>query len=101
MRTFRLGRTPFLRLNPSSRCASTGTKLSFCGEDAGRPLEALAFAAMGIPTLSMRPASIGPVKALLRRVDLAEARAVIDRARNDGADCLRQPLTEWLATQPD
>jgi phosphotransferase system enzyme I (PtsP) len=46
----------------SARCAETDTPLSFCGEDAGRPVEALAFAAMGIRTLSMRAASIGPVK---------------------------------------
>ena len=46
------------------RCEETGTALSFCGEDAGRPVEALAFAALGIRGLSMRPASIGPVKAL-------------------------------------
>jgi signal transduction protein with GAF and PtsI domain len=40
----------------------TDTPLSFCGEDAGRPVEAMCFAAMGLRTLSMRPASIGPVK---------------------------------------
>ncbi len=83
-----------------ARCRRTNTPLSFCGEDAGRPIEALALAAMGIPTLSMRPASIGPVKALLRRVDLGAARGVIDRARSAGADCLRQPLMDWLADQP-
>jgi phosphotransferase system enzyme I (PtsP) len=44
------------------RCADTDTPLSFCGEDAGRPIEAVCFAAMGLRTLSMRPASIGPVK---------------------------------------
>ena len=63
------------------RCAAHGTPLSFCGEDAGRPLEALALAAIGFRSLSMRPASIGPVKALLRQVDLAGARAAIDAAR--------------------
>ena len=68
-----------------ARCAETGTKLSFCGEDAGRPVEALAFAAIGLRSLSMRPASVGPVKHLLRRVDLAQARAVIDAARDAGA----------------
>lgn len=83
------------------RCAASDTRLSFCGEDAGRPLEALALAAIGIGTLSMRPASIGPVKALLRRVDLGEARAVMDRARANGADCLRAPLEAWLESQPD
>ena len=35
-------------------------------------------------SLSMRPASIGPVKHLLRRVDLREVRAVIDRGRGAG-----------------
>ena len=64
-----------------ARCAAHGTPLSFCGEDAGRPLEALGLAAIGFRTLSMRPASIGPVKALLRQVDLGCARDAIDRAR--------------------
>ena len=84
-----------------TRCAETDTPLSFCGEDAGRPIEALALAAMGFRMLSMRPASIGPVKALLRRVDLREVRAVIDRALADGAVSARPALMEWLATQPE
>jgi phosphotransferase system enzyme I (PtsP) len=81
-----------------ARCAETGTPLSFCGEDAGRPIEALALAAIGFRSLSMRPASVGPVKALLRRVNLAEARTVIDRARSDGAESARPLLMDWLAT---
>ncbi len=82
------------------RCRETGTQLSFCGEDAGRPVEALAFAAMGLRVLSMRPASIGPVKALIRRVDLDAARAVIDAALDGGADSARPALMDWLAAQP-
>ena len=82
-----------------ARCAPFGTKLSFCGEDAGRPVEALALAAIGLRHLSMRPASIGPVKALLRTVDLAAARAVIDKARADGAETARPALMDWLARQ--
>jgi phosphotransferase system enzyme I (PtsP) len=81
------------------RAAEAGTPLSFCGEDAGRPVEAVALAALGFRTLSMRPASIGPVKALIRRVNLVEAKAVIDAARAAGADSARPLLTDWLATQ--
>jgi phosphotransferase system, enzyme I, PtsP len=81
-----------------ARCRETETPLSFCGEDAGRPIEALAFAAMGLHRLSMRPASIGPVKALLRRVNLDEAKAVIDAARASGATTVRPALMEWLAS---
>jgi phosphotransferase system enzyme I (PtsP) len=84
-----------------ARCNETGTPLSFCGEDAGRPIEALALTAIGFRALSMRPASVGPVKALLRRANLAEARAVIDRAREAGEETARPMLMEWLATLSD
>ena len=80
------------------RCAASGTRLSFCGEDAGRPIEALALVAIGLRALSMRPASVGPVKALLRRVDLGQARAAIDAARAEGAESARPALMEWLTT---
>jgi len=80
-----------------ARCAETGTPLSFCGEDAGRPIEALALAAIGFRTLSMRPASVGPVKALLRKVNLTEARTVIDQARAEGDESARPRLMDWLA----
>ena len=83
------------------RCAASGTRLSFCGEDAGRPVEALAFAAIGLRVLSMRPASVGPVKALLRRVDLGAARKVIDAARARGDESARPALMDWLALQAE
>jgi len=82
-----------------TRCAETETDLSFCGEDAGRPLEALCFTAMGLRKLSMRPASIGPVKSLLRRVDLRELRAVIREAQATGAMSVRSSVANWLAHQ--
>ncbi len=79
-----------------ARCGTHGTPLSFCGEDAGRPVEALALAAIGFRSLSMRPASIGPVKALLRKVDLASAREAIDCARAAGLPSARPALEAWL-----
>ncbi len=82
-----------------NRCAETDTALSFCGEDAGRPVEALCFAAIGLRNLSMRPASIGPVKHLLRRVDLEEARAVIEKACNSGAQSVRPAVMGWLKSR--
>ncbi len=82
-----------------ARCAAADVPLSFCGEDAGRPVEALVMAALGFRILSMRPASIGPVKHLLRRIDLTQARAVIDAACDAGAASVRGPVTDWLTTQ--
>ena len=79
-----------------NRCAETNTPLSFCGEDAGRPVEAACFAAIGLDTLSMRPASIGPVKSILRRTNLIELRNVIDRARDEGAQSVRPAVMDYL-----
>ena len=81
------------------RCDDTGTPVSFCGEDAGRPIEAMCFAAMGLRSLSMRPASIGPVKHLIRRVDLSKARDVIDHARGSGVQSVRGDVLEWLRSE--
>ena len=85
----------FLRLIVN-RCEDVGTPLSFCGEDAGRPVEAVAFAAMGLRALSMRPASIGPVKSLIRQVDLGEARKVLEDSMARGDDSVRPALMDFL-----
>ena len=82
-----------------ARCVTTDTRLSFCGEDAGRPLEAVCLAAMGLRALSMRPASIGPVKHMLRRVNLDEVKAVIDRARAEGHQSVRPSVNEFLRSR--
>ncbi|KPA22073.1 Phosphoenolpyruvate-protein phosphotransferase [Shimia sp. SK013] len=82
-----------------NRCVDTDTPLSFCGEDAGRPIEAVCLAAIGLRNLSMRPASIGPVKSLLRRVNLAELKAVIDQARTNGEQSVRPEVMAYLRSQ--
>ena len=82
-----------------ARCAESNTRLSFCGEDAGRPIEALCLAAIGITTLSMRPASIGPVKSLLMRTDLSRVKAVIDDARDRGEQSVRDAVMQFLQNE--
>ncbi|WP_316014471.1 phosphoenolpyruvate--protein phosphotransferase [Roseobacter sp. HKCCA0434] len=79
------------------RCRRHDTPVSFCGEDAGRPTEAVCLSAMGLRHLSMRPASIGPVKHLLRRVNLDDAREVIDAAAARGEQSVRPAMEAWLA----
>lgn len=78
------------------RCEISGTPLSFCGEDAGRPIEAVCLAAMGLRILSMRPASVGPVKSLLMRVDLSELRKIITDARHRGDQTVRPAVMQYL-----
>jgi phosphotransferase system enzyme I (PtsP) len=58
----------------SRQCAETGTPASICGELAGRPLEAFAMISLGFNRLSMPPAGIGPVKAMILSLDQEAAR---------------------------
>lgn len=78
------------------RCAQAGTPLSFCGEDAGRPVDALALAAVGLRSLSMRPASIGPVKDLILKVDLPQVSALFEAAKRAGAANFRPVLEGYV-----
>ena len=78
------------------RARASNTELSYCGEDAGRPIDAICFAALGIKNLSMRPASIAPVKYLIRRVDLKDVKFVIDQSRNEGHESVRTSVINWV-----
>jgi phosphotransferase system enzyme I (PtsP) len=46
------------------------TPVTLCGEIAGRPLEAMALAALGYRSLSMSASALGPVKAMVRTLDV-------------------------------
>ena len=51
---------------------------------------------MGFRSLSMRPASIGPVKHLLRAIDLVDLRKVIERAAASGEQTVRPSVNDYL-----
>jgi len=93
--------TSFLRFISQvvGRVGEFGTPLSFCGEDAGRPVEALCLAALGVRTLSMRPASIGPVKHLIRKVSLSELRDLLTAEMAKDSVNVRPAVMDWLARQ--
>lgn len=54
----------------SERCDALGLSVSVCGEAAGKPLEALALLAMGYRSFSMSAGSVGPIKRMIRSMDL-------------------------------
>ncbi len=49
-------------------------KLGVCGEMGGKPLEAMALLGLGIERLSITPAGIGPVKAMIHSLDVQKLR---------------------------
>ena len=78
----------------TDKAAAHGTSVTLCGEMGGKPLDALALIGIGYRNLSMSPASLGPVKAMLLALDAGEAQAFIaDKlSGSSGADSIREDL---------
>ena len=81
------------------RCGAAGTPVSYCGVDAGRPINAACLAAIGLRTLSMRAAAVGRVKHLLRNVRLSDVNSAILRAKSEGATSAKQLVSAELGLQ--
>ncbi len=54
------------------------TPVTLCGELAGKPISAMMLLGLGYRSISMAPASIGPVKAMLTELPLAELKQFLD-----------------------
>ena len=54
------------------QCQNHKIDLSVCGEMAGDPIAAMALVGIGVTSLSMSPASILPIKQMIRGINLAE-----------------------------
>ena len=79
-----------------TRAKSFNTPINFCGEDAGKPAEAVALLAIGLTNLSMRAVSIGRIKSLIRSISLKEAKSILANARASGKNSIRKDITNWL-----
>jgi phosphotransferase system enzyme I (PtsP) len=74
-----------------------GIPVTLCGELGGKPIEAMALLGLGFRALSMSPASIGPVKAMLMSLDLAELTAFLQPLvdARDGQKTIRPHLVSY------
>ena len=81
----------------TDKARATGTPVTLCGEMGGQPLEALALIAIGYRGLSMSPASIGPVKAMILSLNAGAVTHFVDDLLNlgDGASSLRDKLKSY------
>ena len=71
--------------------------LAVCGEMGGRRLEALALMGIGIRRLSITPASVGPIKELVRKIDLAEITAAMQGWLASPPPDMRAALRHWAS----
>ena len=80
-------------------CRPHSVDLTVCGEMGGRRLEAMALIGLGIDRLSITPAAIGPVKAMIRTMDhAATCRRMQQLIASPPAD-MRATLTQWANAQ--
>lgn len=91
---------PFLRaLRSIIRSAGPKMPVTLCGELAGNPLAAMALIGIGYRTLSMSPAAIGPVKAMVLALDAGKAGEAVNRLLDNGSG--ENGLRPALATFAD
>jgi phosphotransferase system enzyme I (PtsP) len=77
------------------RAAAAGRPVTVCGELGGKPLEAMALIGLGFRELSMSPASVGPVKAMIHKLEAARVAELLDQElARPGVETLRPLLTE-------
>lgn len=69
--------------------------LNLCGEMAGSPLEAMVLIALGFRSISMAPASIGPVKTMILSLNAAAASDCVEEILKDGAKDARVQLLKF------
>jgi phosphotransferase system, enzyme I, PtsP len=72
-----------------------GVPLGVCGEMGGRTLEAMALVGIGIRRLSITPAGVGPVKAMIRSLDAGAAGRAMERLLRDPPADFRGALSAW------
>lgn len=73
--------------------------LNVCGEMAGRPLEAMTLIGLGLRSISMAPASIGPVKAMILSLNAEHITDCVEDLIKSSAPNIRDSLQKFAAKE--
>lgn len=77
------------------KCDEYDVPITLCGEIGGKPVTALALLAIGFRRLSIAPAAVGPVKMMIRSLDLAGVEAYMAELLSRSDHSLRGLLTAF------
>ena len=77
------------------QCRAADVPVRICGEMAGRPLEAMALIGLGAENVSITPAAVGPVKAMVRSLDAAAIHTRMDQLLAKPPKDMRKALSDW------
>ncbi|MBO9499142.1 MAG: phosphoenolpyruvate--protein phosphotransferase [Novosphingobium sp.] len=81
----------------SDQAHAANVPLAVCGEMGGRPLESMALIGLGIDRLSITPAAVGPIKAMIRSLDRPALAIEMDRLLAAPPESMREALTAFAA----
>ncbi len=79
----------------SDVCRAADVPLAVCGEMAGDPLAAMALIGIGIRDLSMSPANIGPVKAMVLSLECSTMSSYLQTLLSSPAPSIRSHLKSF------
>ena len=80
-------------------CKKHEVPLSLCGEMAGNPLEAMALLGLGLRQISMSPAAIGPVKMMVRSLDVGHLAGFMEKLYSRADASVRDELRAYADGQ--
>jgi len=76
-------------------CQAAEVPVTICGEMGGRTLEAMALIGIGIERLSITPAAVAPVKAMVRSLNICAIKEIMASLLAHPPADIRAALTEW------
>jgi phosphotransferase system enzyme I (PtsP) len=79
----------------TAQARAANVPIRICGEMGGRPLEAMALVGIGIEDFSITPAAVGPIKAMVRSLDVAKVRARMEQLLAKPPANMRKTLGDW------
>ncbi len=78
-----------------TECTKAKVELSFCGEMARKPLEAMALIGLGLRNLSLPTTSLGPIKAMIRSLRIEEIESFLRELMELDALSIRPQLETY------
>jgi phosphotransferase system, enzyme I, PtsP len=76
-------------------CVAASRPVAVCGEMAGHPLEAMVLLGLGFRRLSMSPSALGPVKTMLRSLDIGSLATYLNDKMGLPQASLRRELESY------
>ncbi|NRB15143.1 MAG: phosphoenolpyruvate--protein phosphotransferase [Rhizobiales bacterium] len=74
-----------------------GIPLSLCGEIAGKPKLAAALLGIGFKNLSMNSATVGPVKMMIRSLDIEKFAAFLNKHLDEASEGINDLISDYIS----